>query len=366
MTSAATNDTDGYNRYKMAVDVYTVGSLCLFGLSGNILSIAVLGRDRSIRRTTGFLLQMLALSDTAYLITCFFYQTLNAVEELTDWMPPEVARRWAFVEPFTWPFASIAQTSTVWLVLVVTADRYIAICKPLHSPQYSTMTRVREMVVLVWTMAVLYNLPRFFERVVVEVVDPRTNETVFEVRKTEFRNNPVYVLVYKTTLFFLVRFLVPFSALAFFNTRLIQAIRESAEIQQRSVRCRGGSSTGSGSHRCRSERYTLTLVVVVIVFVICETPDLLLRLWLSLSAYVPGIPFPVDVLRFVNSFSNMCLTVNSCVNFLIYCFIGKRFRSILLQVVCRRPAPGLLHRNGFVVVNRRTMAVNEDYSFHHS
>src|SRR5688572_14968765 len=158
MTSAANNETDGYNRYKMAVDVYTVGCLCLFGLSGNILSIAVLGRDRSIRRTTGFLLQMLALSDTTYLIACFFYQTLNAVEELTDWMPPEVARRWTYVEPFIWPFASIAQTSTVWLVLVVTADRYVAICSPLHAPQYSTMSRVREMVVLVWTMAVLYNL----------------------------------------------------------------------------------------------------------------------------------------------------------------------------------------------------------------
>jgi len=41
------------------------------------------------------------------------------------------------------------------------------------------------------------------------------------VRRTAMREDPLYVLVYKTSLFFVVRFLVPFAALAFFNQRLI-------------------------------------------------------------------------------------------------------------------------------------------------
>lgn len=356
-----------YHRYKLAIDVYTVGSLCLFGITGNIISIAVLGHDRSIRRTTGFLLQMLALSDIVYLVTCFFYQTVNAVEKLTDWMSPDASRRWAFIEPFTWPCASIAQTCTVWLVVVLTADRYVAICKPLHSPQYSTMSRAREAVVVVWTIAVVYNLPRFFERIVVEATDPVTGEIQFVVQKTRLRNHPVYVLVYKTCLFFVVRFFVPFSALAFFNTRLVQAIRESALINERTSvrRCDSPGANGGGGGRLprsRSELYTLTLVVVVIVFVICAIPDLLLRLWLSVDLYSPyQVPIPKQLLLIVNCFSNMCLTVNSCVNFLIYCFIGKRFRAILAQIVCR--GPQLSFQRTSAVVNSRRSVMNEDLSF---
>jgi len=51
--------------------------------------------------------------------------------------------------------------------MVLTADRYVAICRPLHSAQYSTVARVRTAVAAVWTVAAVYNLPRFFERVVV-------------------------------------------------------------------------------------------------------------------------------------------------------------------------------------------------------
>ena len=320
----STSGEEEVNRnYKLIIDVYTVGFLCLFGIMGYAISMAVLGRDRSIRRTTGFLLQMLALSDTAFLVTCLFYQSLNTIAKTTDWLPNDARRHWPYyIEPYIWPVASIAQTCTVWLVVVVTADRYVAICKPLQSPQYSTMSRVRAMVGAVWVFAVLYNLPRFFERDIVKVVDPVTSETSYVVVKSAIRNNPIYILVYMTGSFFVARFFVPFAALAFFNTRLIQAIRESNEIQVKSCSRGGGGgkvggtscaliSTAGGRRTSGSvklhpvssngrsnclrvkERYTLTLVVVVFVFVICAMPDLLLRFWASLNAYFPSVPFPM-------------------------------------------------------------------------
>ena len=36
-----------------------------------------------------------------------------------------------YVEPHAWALASIAQTTTVWLVLLVTVDRYFAVCLPM-------------------------------------------------------------------------------------------------------------------------------------------------------------------------------------------------------------------------------------------
>jgi len=54
--------------YKIIVEVCAVGALCTLGIAGNVLSIVVLGRDRTVRRTTGFMLQMLAVSDAVFLL----------------------------------------------------------------------------------------------------------------------------------------------------------------------------------------------------------------------------------------------------------------------------------------------------------
>jgi len=370
-TLAAIQDIDSevtLSRYKIAIEVYVVGTLCTLGIAGNLLSIVVLGRDQTIRRTTGFLLQMLAVADAVYLVACIFYQTLNCIEKWTDWLSSDVRRHWPYVEVYTWPMASVAQTAAVWLVVVLTADRYIAICRPLHAAQYGTVSRVRKAVAAVWIFAAAYNLPRFFERAV--DVDVSSNSTSLPAvtsspdldlitsteimvdsrrvmaQKTAMRENTVYVLVYKTCLFFVVRFLIPFAALAFFNQRLIRAMRASDQIRQQCARYAGGGG-------CKERQHTRTLVVVVVVFVICELPDLTLRAWIALNHYVPDhVAFPRHRLLYVNVASNLLLTVNSCINFVIYCFMGRRFRRILVDMIhCgERPAGHNTHGTGSAAV----------------
>ena len=339
-------------QYKIVVEVYVVGTLCVVGIAGNALSIAVLGRDQTNRRTTGFMLQMLAVADAVYLVCCLFYQTLNCAVKWTDWLPEAVRRGWPYVEVYAWPMASMAQTATVWLVVVLTADRYIAICRPLHAAQYSTVSRVRSAVATVWIVAALYNLPRFFERVVVvDVSANSTSPTVTSsldlepsttspqmivdggratVQRTAMREDALYVFVYKTCLFFVVRFLIPFTALAFFNQRLIAAMRASDQMRQR-------SASGAAKER----QHTWTLVVVVVVFVVCELLDLTTRALNACRYYAPDrLSFPLRQLVYAVITSNLMLTVNSCINFVIYCFMGRRFRLCLMQMIgCSRRTP---------------------------
>jgi len=343
-----------YVQYATVVNVYVVGALCAFGIAGNVLSIVVLGRDRTIRRTTAFLLQMLAVADASLLVLCLFYVTLKTSLKFTDWLPAAVRRRWPYVRVYSYPMACISWTATVWMVVLLTADRYVAICRPIHAAQYSTMPRLRRAVAVVWVLAVAYSLPRFFETEVVEVetghVSPsdvldhsdanystpaadadmnvtRNNassesRSVLKLQITAMYKSGLYQVVYKVSLDFVVRFFLPFAALAFFNQRLVRALRESDQIRRRS------STDGGGTER----QHTWMLAVVVVVFVVCQLPSVVFDVCVVLHVYA-GVPFSRRALRYAAVAVNLMLVVNSSVNVVIYCFMGRQFRTILLRII---------------------------------
>lgn len=80
--------------------------------------------------TTNLLLQTLACVDTVYLVACLFIQTAKTLVDATNWLPAVFVAYVPRLEPYIWPAASCAQTATVWTVLLLTADRYAAVCYP--------------------------------------------------------------------------------------------------------------------------------------------------------------------------------------------------------------------------------------------
>jgi len=343
-------------QYVIVVDVYIIGALCAFGIAGNVLSIVVLGRDRTIRRTTGFMMQMLAVADTANLVSCLFSMTLFTAVSLTDWLPVAVQRVWPYVHMYSFPIAYTTWMASVWMVVVLTADRYIAICRPLHAAQYSTLPRLRRAVIVLWVLTVVYSLPVFFEIEVVEVEagqvslsdglalngsdvasdnstvadtllnltqnsTPSESGDMLKLQWSVMSRNQVYQVVYKTCLDFVVRFLLPLAALVFFNQSLVRALRQSDQFRHHSV-------TEGGTGR----QHTWMLVVVVIVFIVCQLPNMALRVSYVLYMYA-GIPFSLDAFTYATFTINLMLVVNSSVNVVIYCFMGRQFRTILLRMI---------------------------------
>jgi len=125
--------TPTYVFYRTVVDVYVVSALCVAGVIGNLLSMIVLRRDRDRPNATNWLLQALAVVDTVYLLASVLIQPLKTINDVGELDGPRAALRRVFpyVEPHAWALASTAQTATVWLVLLVTVDRYVAVCRPL-------------------------------------------------------------------------------------------------------------------------------------------------------------------------------------------------------------------------------------------
>jgi hypothetical protein len=192
---------------------------------------------------------------------------------------------------------------------------------------------------------------------------------------TKLRDNDVYYVVYKIAGSLVFRTVGPLVAILVLNAFLIRALHEARRRHQQLATSSGathGSGSGGGisasSKKRRSssrhrENITLMLVAVVSVFIVCQLPDLGLRIGVaavgesaqsvrvtaSVNALAVG-PKPAaappiagvpsigggtssqDFIRYVNSITNVLMALNSAVNFLIYCLVGKKFRRIFIDM----------------------------------
>lgn len=320
-----------YGRQRVVLEIYVVSALCLIGFIGNALTVVVLSRTRGKATSTDWLLQTLAVVDTVYLVSCLFVQTLKAINDMTDWMPG-LSSHFPYVEQYVWPVASIAQTLTVWTVLLVTVDRYVAVCKP-FSTHLRSLSRVKLVVAAVIIAAIAFNVPQFFERKISHETQPCSGKVMVKITMTSLRHSVLYFVIYKIICYLIFRSVGPLVTLLVLNVLLIQTLRRNHR-KHRGVT--GGVSTAAAAaaasnHRSKNrENITLMLIVVVSVFIVCQLPDVCLRLAINQASNLPTNN-DKDFYRSVNAITNVMLTLNSSINFLIYCLVGKKFRRIFVQ-----------------------------------
>ena len=86
------------------------------------------------------------------------------------------------------------------------------------------------------------------------------------------------------------------------------------------------------------------LLVVVVVFFLCNVLALVSNV---LEQFVDIETF--DGFDQIIQVSNLLVTINSSVNILIYCIFGAKFKSLFMQIFCRRKAaPQRAHRSGLI------------------
>ena len=300
---------------KMVIYHFCVPILCVFGIIGNILSVIMLGRDDVMRKTTRFLLQNVALADIGFLVSCIFVFTLDGFADRI------VLNVYYITRPYTLPIASIFQMTTTYAVVIVTVDRYIAICHPLQSVKMSTMRNARWAVGITWCIAAIYNTPRFFEyhtkSYACEDSDGAIQMCYYE-KLTSFGSTKVYRIVYETVLYFVVRVCTPLLILIICNVKLIKAVRSS--------RARHDVT------HTHQKNTTVMLISIVIMFFICTFPITMYFLYINIfSNYDWYIAITLIY------FADLLLVVNSAFNFVVYMTRSERFRNILLNLCkCKR------------------------------
>lgn len=193
---------------------------------------------------------------------------------------------------------------------------------------------------------------------IVTITNPCTLRPVSKPETTSLRQDRVYFLAYRTVCYITLRSVGPLVLLIVLNSRLAVALRVVHNRRRQLDAGRAGSQTSSAApagpggvvgcaaaatgnavirknnRKKRRENLTLMLVVVVSVFVVCEVPDVCLRLIVAAFEFVEVWVVTLELqtsLRYLNVVATALHAVNSSVNFLVYCLLGRKFRRILLR-----------------------------------
>ena len=272
--------------YDFVIEAVFMGVLCLLGLLGNAASVVCLSHDKT-RNATPFLLISLAMADTMFLITVFFLRVLSSVHTF-GWSLLFVVKTAPYMAKYVYPAALLSQTAAIYLTVLVTLNRFMAVCYPYIASDVCSLRNAKFHVTAVVVFSIIFNIPRFFQ---IEIVcsddqlaafqtsnvslaselnlnlsvnlhdystsspllhgasarsiqllileeprnstDARINSTYYppiadvtcQIKDAPFAVHPFYSIVYASIAYCVVMFLIPLVSLSFFNVRLIGALR---------------------------------------------------------------------------------------------------------------------------------------------
>lgn len=133
--------------------------LVIFGIVGNLLSLSVLcqPRQRQKLRTIIILLRTLAVFDILVLVSVFLLRTMRLIG------PTVYLVFFTLTYPYLYPVAFELRLINTWITVLLTVDRYVAVCRPLHAQRMCSVRRTYAQVAAVILLSVLFCLPRHFE-----------------------------------------------------------------------------------------------------------------------------------------------------------------------------------------------------------
>ncbi|XP_029968222.1 trace amine-associated receptor 8a-like [Salarias fasciatus] len=266
----------------------------------NMLVIISISHFRQLHTSTNLLLLSLAVSD---FLVGLLLMPVEILSSDTCWLLGDAACALYYIVTF------IITSSSVGSAVLISIDRYLAVCDPLHYPNRVTLNRTKVCICLCWVCSSIYNTTLILRNFL------RQSDS-----HSACRGECVVILSNATvTVDFVVNFSAPITVIIILYLRVFavavsqaQAMRSHVAAHQRSLAVK------------KSElKAAKTLGVVVVVFVICLCPY-----------YAPTfIGQGVEENTFTSSFVVWLAYLNSCLNPLIYTMFYPWFRKSIKIIV---------------------------------
>ncbi|CAJ0582099.1 unnamed protein product, partial [Mesorhabditis spiculigera] len=243
------------------------------------------------------------------------------VPNLWSWIfedPNKFTTYMALVLKFVYPMSLIMQTCSVYIMVMITMERWTAVCRPLQVRIWCTPSKSRMALLVIFLCSVGYNVIRFFEYSI------ESTETGIEYSRNlrDSAEHPWYMMGYFTGLYLCTHFLVPFSIMAVMNGHVIVTMwshRSQREMLTRQQR--------------REQSTTIMLLVVTGMFAFCNTLPFLLNLIECVYRDLFSDPATKDIAYLLNDLSNFLVVLNSATTFIIYTIFSEKYRQTMSFIV---------------------------------
>lgn len=198
------------------------------------------------------------------------------------------------------------------------------------------MPRVIKCLIYIASMAVLHQLPRFFDKnyVSIRIIWNGREENVCQSQMADWVTNYITIDAYFTTYYlFRVIFvnLMPCVSLVVLNLLLFKALREAQMKRQRLFQ----ENRKSECKKLRdSNCTTLMLIVVVTVFLLVEIPVAIVTILHIISSSITEI-LNYNIANVLILITNFFIIVSYPINFAIYCGMSRQFRETFKELFVR-------------------------------
>uniref|UniRef100_A0A914C4L7 G-protein coupled receptors family 1 profile domain-containing protein n=1 Tax=Acrobeloides nanus TaxID=290746 RepID=A0A914C4L7_9BILA len=293
--------------------------IVVVGCLGNLLSLFVFLRHASSVNT---LLAALSIVDLCLLL---FAVPVFVLPSLNIWSSQDSLIHFlAYVLKFVYPINLMLQTCSVYIMVLITMERWTAVCRPLQVRIWCTARATRIALLFIAIFAIAYNMIRFWEYSITET--PTGKAYVRELRDIE--KHPNYMIGYYTGLYLLTHFLIPFGIIIVMNGHVCKSIIMLRRARQMLTR-----------QQQREQSTTYMLLLVTLIFALCNTLPFLLNL---AECFKPDL-FEAESTSWIayqlNDLSNLLVVFNSATTFIIYLAFSAKYRQraayILIWRCCR-------------------------------
>lgn len=299
--------------------------VCWFGFYGNIVSLLIFTK-KSMRSSINVLLTGLSVIDTFLLLTSL---PVYSIPNLLDYYSIDNKYYNAVYMLFLYPVSMVAQTCSIWTFVIISVERYVAVCRPFTANKFVTVGRAKFAQICVVVTALLYNLIRFWEYTLKMDGSPVEDDDQ-EFYAPLLRTNRIYFSVYYSTMYLVTNLLFPLSIIVILNTFIVRTLRAHDTVR-----------SALSSSRLWHRNTSTMVVVVTALFLVFNTPTFVISLWewINPNLFSPDNDW-VNVGYLLIDTTNIFVMVNSSINFIIYYIYCGHYRYYfwnLNRKLCRIP-----------------------------
>ena len=278
--------------------VYIPPFLIVFGTIGNILSFLIFSRPALRSSHVAFYFRVVAISDTLALNMGLIPNWFRDMKIVNLFPPQNVVCRLKLYSKY------VLADFPVWILVLMTIERFISVYSPLGVRNICTRRRVRFSVFVVVLAVLVINVP------VLILFGGSKNGCFLIYPKLA---STVWPLVDLT-----VYCLLPFLIMLTSNSAIIYLV---GSRRREFIQDRVGNNLAA---------MTATLIVVCIVFIVLTLPFVVYSVLVKVYMHTK-IPPWFNIFHIVASILRY---VNNSVNFLLYSLSGKPFRRELYNMFC--------------------------------